>query len=183
MKIIKWVFLSMFIFSTVGCATVSPGVFSNVLNGNPGISPEELRSTLQAIPDIDQQNNSVRYQVYRVGVLWGAQKAVYFKNGQMVANGPYDKYSNIKMLYQLGAISQDEYNKEYKQYQDDDAQAAAYEQQQQSQGQSLSDWMAQNQQEQEQRDEQNKEEQAIIQQQQDTMQQMQAAALAAAQTN
>ena len=105
MKGIKWVFLLGLVFSTVGCASVGPGLLQNTLADNPNISPQQLQTTLNTNPVIYNNVGSVNYQVYSVG-LFGSQKAVYFNNGHFVTETPYDECTNLKMLLQLGAISQ-----------------------------------------------------------------------------
>ena len=132
MKAIKWVFILVLIFFSMGCASVEPNLFRNILSEEPNIGPEQLQKNLNSTPVIDKQvNASFRYQVYKVG-FFNNLNAVYFQNGQMVAQAPYDKYTNIKTLLQVGAISQDEYNKENIQFQNDDAEAASKTEQQQT---------------------------------------------------
>jgi hypothetical protein len=122
-KIKGFIFLVV-VLSLTGCASVNANLYQNTIDENYNIGPDELKATFKQAPFIDQTINSFRYQVYNVGA-WiggvGSNQAVYFKDGKMVAQAPYtDKYSNLKMLLQLGAVSQEEYNKNYAQYQHDD---------------------------------------------------------------
>jgi hypothetical protein len=109
-------FFMMLILSSMGCASVSPNLFQSTLADNPNISPRQLQATLKLNPVVYNNIGSITYQVYNVG-FFGSQKAVYFKNDQFLTELPYNKYSNLKTLLQLGAISQDEYDKENTQFQ------------------------------------------------------------------
>lgn len=110
MNDIKWIFLLVIFFASMGCASIEPKLFQNTLADNPNISPQELQTTLKSKPVLSNQIRSISYQVYKVG-FFNTLNAVYFQNGQKVTQAPYDPYSNLKMLLQLGAISQAEYDK------------------------------------------------------------------------
>jgi hypothetical protein len=110
LKNIKWVFLLMLGLFSMSCASVEPKLFQNTLADNPNITPQQLQATLKSNPIIYNNIRSISYQVYKV-CFFNTQTAVYFKNGQMVTQAPYDPYANLKMLLQLGAISQAEYDK------------------------------------------------------------------------
>ena len=107
---IKWLFLLMLIFSSMGCASIEPKLFQSTLANNPSISPDDLKISLKENPVQDKQFRAIRYQVYKIR-FFNSLKVVYFKDGQMVTQAAYDDYANLKMLLQLGAISQTEYDK------------------------------------------------------------------------
>jgi len=106
----KWILLLVLIFSSMGCASVNPKLFQSTIADNPHITPEQLQTTLKLNPVIDKQIRSVRYQAYKVG-FFNTFNAIYFQNGQIVKQAPYDDYTNLKVLLQLGAIGQEEYDK------------------------------------------------------------------------
>ena len=117
MKNLKWSLLLVLVFHSIGWASVDPNIFRNILAIEPTVSPEQLEIDLDSTPVMDRKINDLfRYQVYKLGIF-NRLHAVYFKGDHIVANAPYDSSSNIKILLQLGAISQDEYNRDTARFQ------------------------------------------------------------------
>jgi hypothetical protein len=117
---------------------VESSFFQSTLTANPGVGPDELSSMLGKSPtDTVQITPSTKYQIYQTYVMSSLQQfpyctpvslptshgdiAVYFKDGKMVGQSTENgKYSDLKNMLQLGAITQDEYDSKYTLFQKDD---------------------------------------------------------------
>lgn len=132
---------------------VETSFFQSIISANPGVGSDELSAKLGQNPiDTAQITPSAKYQIYQTYVMSIVQQlspcppvsqpstsiiAVYFKDGKMVGQAPeVDKYSDLKSLLQLGAITQVEYDNKYALFQKDD-QIASLQQQVNAQQQQL----------------------------------------------